>query len=227
MAPSLLSWDEYARDWAGLHGGYDPRYGSRWVRGWLRGSYAVGYRLAGIGATPAAVTVAGLVLSALVPVLAGVGPGVLAAAAGLVGLAAVADSVDGAVAVLTGRASRWGYVYDSVADRLGEACWLLALWRVGGPGWLVVGCGGLSWLHEYLRARAVGAGLAEVGVVSVAERPTRIIVAVLALLAGWAAGRLPVGVSVPDAVAAGLAVWALLGLVGIGQLAAAVRRGLR
>ena len=53
-------------------------------------------------------------------------------------LAAVADSVDGAVAVVTGRTTRLGYVYDSVADRLGEVAWLLAFWLVGAPGGLVV-----------------------------------------------------------------------------------------
>jgi hypothetical protein len=54
----------------------------------------------------------------------------------LVLLSAVADTVDGAVAVIAGRATRLGQVDDSLADRLGEACWLVALWLVGAPGWL-------------------------------------------------------------------------------------------
>ena len=62
---------------------------------------------------------------------------------------------DGAVAVVTDRTTRLGYVYDSVADRLGEAAWLLGLLA----GRRARGCwsrpaGALSWLHEYVRARA-------------------------------------------------------------------------
>ena len=210
----MKSWDEYALGWRDLHGGYDPRTGSPFVRGWLRLAYLLGRGAARLGATPTAVTGAGLVLSVAVPVTAAWRP---EPAAVLVLLSAVADTVDGAVAVIAGRASRLGHVYDSLADRVGEACWLVALWLVGAPGWLVVVCGGLSWLHEYLRARAAVAGLDGVGVVTVAERPTRIIVAVAGLLAG---GLYPLAT-----VAA--ATWAALAAVGLAQLLVAVRRALR
>jgi CDP-diacylglycerol--glycerol-3-phosphate 3-phosphatidyltransferase len=132
-------------------------------------------------------------------------------------VAAFADGLDGAVAVLTGRASRLGYVYDSVADRLGELAWLIAFRLAGAPGWLVVAAGAASWLQEYARARATAAGMSELGVVTVAERPTRVLVAIFGLLLGFVA---------PPLITAATAVWLLLALVGLAQLAPAVRRAL-
>src|SRR5205823_2358904 len=92
--------------------------------------------------------------------------------------------------------------------------WLLALWLLGAPAWLVLAGGGVSWLHEYLRARAAAAGMAEIGVVTVAERPTRVILAVSGLVAGLA-GR--------GAVTVVAGVWAALGIAGFVQLFLAVR----
>jgi archaetidylinositol phosphate synthase len=210
----MRTWDDYAAGWRDLHGGYDPRAASPVVRGWLKLAYAIGRRVVRLGATPTAVTVVGLLLSSAVPVSvlagrAGAGLGAL-----LVVMSAVADSVDGAVAVLADRASRLGNVYDSLADRVSEACWLVALWLVGAPAWSVVVAGGLSWLHEYLRARAAVSGLVGVGVVTVAERPTRIIVTVAGLLAGPFVGY-------------AVGVWAVLALVGFVHLLLTVRRTLR
>jgi phosphatidylglycerophosphate synthase len=99
------------------------------------------------------------------------GPGGLVLGGVLVLLAAFADGLDGAVAVVTGTASRLGFVYDSVADRIGEVAWLAAFWLAGAPGWLVVGTGAVSWLHEYVRARAAAAGMADIGAVTVGSDP--------------------------------------------------------
>jgi CDP-diacylglycerol--glycerol-3-phosphate 3-phosphatidyltransferase len=170
VTSALLTWDEYAAEWSALHGGYDPSRTSPVVRGWLRLAYAGGRLLGRVGVGPTAVTAAGLVICLVVPLVAAQGPAGLLVGAALVLLAGVADGLDGAVAVVTKRVSRLGYVYDSLADRLGEAAWLAAFWLVGVPGPLVVAGGAASWLHEYLRARAAGAGMPGVGVVTVAER---------------------------------------------------------
>ena len=220
-----LSWDQYATRWSGLHGGVDPRGGSPLVRGWLRLAYRAGRLLARLGTPPGAVTAGGLVFCALVPVAVRAGRAGPLAAAGLVLLAAVADSADGAVAMVTNRVTRLGYVYDSVADRLGEAAWLVAFWLLGAPVWLVIATGAVAWLHEYLRARATAAGMREIGAVTVAERPTRAIVVtiglVLAGVAGFVSRDLVTGTATMTMV-----VWLVLGAIGLGQLAVAVHGAL-
>jgi phosphatidylglycerophosphate synthase len=207
----LPSWDDYADRWSALHGGYDPRRASPLVRGWLRLAYELSRYLP---VSPDAVTLLGLLLSAGVPATVLSWP---LASAGLVALSALADTVDGALAVATGRVSRLGQVYDAVADRLAEACWLVALTLVGVPAWLTVCCGALAWLHEYVRARATAAGMAGIGVVTVAERPTRVLLAAAALAAAFDGRYATVAT----------AVWAALGAVALVQLLVTVRRSLR
>jgi CDP-diacylglycerol--glycerol-3-phosphate 3-phosphatidyltransferase len=215
-------WEEYASAWSALHGGFDPEKASFLVRGWVRLAWRGGNALARLRVGPSAVTTLGLLLCVLVPVVALVSP----LAAGLVVLlASFADGLDGAVAVVSGRATRIGYVYDSVADRLGEAAWLVALWVAGAPAWLAVAAGGVSWLHEYVRARAASAGMPEIGVGTVAERTTRVSVAVSGLVVGGVAALVhdSWGAVVMTAAAAA---WLALALIGLAQLVTAVRRAL-
>jgi phosphatidylglycerophosphate synthase len=212
-----VTWDEYTAAWSRLHGGFDPAGSSRVVRGWLHIAYRTGSWLAARRVGPMAVTTVGLILCSAVPCAVLLGRGGLLLAAVLVLVAAFADGLDGAVAVVTGQASRLGYVYDSVADRVGELAWLIAFRLAGAPGWLVVAAGAASWLQEYARARATAAGMSEVGVVTVAERPTRVLVAIFGLLLGFVATPL---------LTAAAAVWLLLALVGLAQLAPAIRRAL-
>ncbi|MFJ6196331.1 CDP-alcohol phosphatidyltransferase family protein [Micromonospora sp. NPDC092111] len=225
MVGTRLRWDEYATAWARLHGGFDPRVAAPVVRAWLRFAYHVGYVLGRLRVSPTAVTVAGVLLCLCVPLFS-----VRSTQGPIVGalfvlLASVADSVDGAVAVATGRTTRLGYVYDSVADRLGEIAWLVAFWLVGAPGAMVVAAGALSWLHEYVRARAVAAGMRELGAITVGERPTRVCVALVGLLLAGLTGLID-----PDLAAGTItmatAVWVLLAGFGLGQLLSTVRRAL-
>ncbi|MEH1126651.1 CDP-alcohol phosphatidyltransferase family protein [Micromonospora sp. CPCC 206061] len=220
------NWDGYAVEWARLHGGFDPRRAGPAVRRWLHSAYTMGSVLARVGIPPAAVTGAGVALSASAPVLAGQSTGRLVLAAVFVLLSAVADSVDGAVAVISGRTSRLGYLYDSLADRISEACWLVAFWVVGASAPLVVLVGAVCWLHEYVRARAAAAGMREIGVVTIGERPTRVVLAVTGLLLAGASGLvqsdLPAGV-----ITVMSAIWLTLALFGLAQLLAAVRHALR
>jgi CDP-diacylglycerol--glycerol-3-phosphate 3-phosphatidyltransferase len=220
-----LTWEEYARAWSALHGGFDPASASPLVRGWIRMAYRGGTVLGRFGLSPTAVTLAGLLLCLLVPLAAALGPAGLVTAALLVLAAGFADAFDGAVAVVTGRTSRLGFVVDSVADRIGEIAWLAALWVGGAPGWLVVAGGALSWLHEYVRARAAAAGMPDIGAVTVGERPTRVSVAISGLLIGGLAGLVHPGWDAMVLTIAA-AVWLGLGAVGLVQLSAAVRRAL-
>jgi phosphatidylglycerophosphate synthase len=214
-----LSWAAYAERWSALHGGFDPRSATRLVRGWLFLSYSVSRQLARTRTGPNAVTVAGLLLSIGVPLTAWPDGAWPLLGALLILASALADTVDGALAVVTGAASRLGRVYDSTADRLSEACWATALVLLGAPIWLAVAAGGVAWLHEYIRARATVAGMADVGTVTVGERPTRIIVVFFTLAVA--------GIVSATAATVGAAIWLALGLVAVVQLGVAVRRALR
>ena len=110
---------------------------------------------------------------------------------------------------------------DSVVDRLSDGAYVLAFWLAGAPaGWCVAG-GALMFLLEYARARAVGAGMTEVGVVTVWERGTRVVVTALFLAsAGLYDGGARLWVTL------GAAAWVGLGLVGCAQLAVVLRRRL-
>jgi phosphatidylglycerophosphate synthase len=221
-----VTWQEYAAAWSALHGGFDPETASPLVRGWVRLAYRGGSLLARLGVGPSAVTALGLLLCVAVPFAALLGRGGLLAGGFVVLLASFADGLDGAVAVVTGKVSRIGYVYDSVADRLGEVAWLAAFRVAGAPVWLVVAAGTVSWLHEYVRARATAGGMADIGVVTVGERPTRVSVAASALVVGGIAGFVQPGWDTA-VVVVGAAVWLALAVIGAGQLSIAVRRELR
>jgi phosphatidylglycerophosphate synthase len=223
-----MGWDDYVAAWSGLHGGFDPRAASPLVRGWVLLAYRIGSFLGRKRIAPLTVTLAGLLLCLAVPVVIGLAgpPAGLAAGGLLVLLAAVADGLDGAVAVVTGRVTRAGHVYDSVADRLGEAAWLAAFWLAEVPAWLAVAAGASSWLHEYLRARAATAGMSEIGAVTVGERPSRVAVAVTGLLLAPIAALVVPAWTVPVLTVA-VAIWLLLQIAGLFQLTAAVHAALR
>lgn len=222
---SGLTWLEYTAIWSRLHGGFDPNASSPVVRGWLQMAYRGGSLLGRLGVSPMTVTAFGLFLCIAVPFAAWFGSGGMVLGAALVLLAAVADGLDGAVAVVTGRVSKLGFVYDSVSDRLGELAWVAAFWVVGAPGWLVVGGAAVSWLHEYVRARATAGGMNGIGIVTVSERPTRVSVATGGLLVGGLAGLVHPGWDT-KVVALAAATWAFIGTIGLVQLAVAVHRDL-
>jgi phosphatidylglycerophosphate synthase len=142
----------------------------------------------------------------------------------LVGVSGVLDSLDGALAIISGRASRRGFVLDSAVDRLTEAGYAAALWVAGAPGWLAAVFGALCWLPDYLRARAGQAGVAETGALSVWERPSR--VALTGFTLGGAGVLAATGWS-GTVVTAGAAAGCLLGVVGVVQLGVSLGRALR
>jgi phosphatidylglycerophosphate synthase len=213
----VLSRDEYLAAWSRWHGGTPTD--RPLVRGWLTAAWTLARPLAGL--PPLAATALGLLgaAAAVAPAAAG-GPGLVAAGV-LVGLSGLLDSLDGALAIGTGRASRRGFVLDSVVDRLTEAAYAAALWVAGAPGWLAVAFGALCWLPDYLRARAGQAGVAETGALSVWERPTRVALTGMTLIGAGAVGGVDAAALV---VTAGAAVGTVLGTVGLVQLGLSLRR---
>ena len=215
----MLSRDEYLAAWSRWHGGTGTESGL--VRGWLSLAWTLARPFA--AAPPILATALGLLVAGAAVAPAYSGGGWLVLAGVLVGLSGLLDSLDGALAIGTGRASRRGFVLDSVVDRLTEVAYAGALWVAGAPGWLAVTFGALCWLPDYLRARAGQAGVRETGAISVWERPTRVAMAGLTLVgAGVVAG---VGLDV-EVVTAGAAAGALLGAVGVVQLGLWLRRAL-
>jgi phosphatidylglycerophosphate synthase len=210
--------DTYLQQWSTLHGGARP---TGIVGGWLRIVHAVAWPLTRLRVSPGAVTILGLLIACSAPLLASLGRGGVLVAALVIALSGLFDSLDGAVAVMTGRTSRWGAVLDAVADRVSDAVFAATLWVVGAPAGVCVAAVALCWLQEYARARAGGAGMTEVGVLTLDERPTRVVVVVMSLLASAAR---------PDDEPswATLGAWALVGLgvVGLVQLLVVIRRTL-
>lgn len=212
--------DEYFDQWAVLHGGYDPR-GSFLVRFWLSLVHVVARPFVALRVPPDAVTLFGLVVTLGGVALAAAGGRWPIAAALVVASSGLVDNLDGAVAVMTDRTSKWGYVLDSAVDRVSDGLYVVALFVLGASAWVCVVAASLMLLQEYIRARAAAAGMSEIGVVTVWERPTRVITTAMFLVG---CGLYP---SASEQWAmAGAWAWVGLGVVGLAQLTWVVRRRL-
>lgn len=215
-------WSRYAVAWASRYGGYDLRRAPAAVRRWQRLAYRVARGLAAVRVPARAMEVLVLVLAVAVPVLAVRGGVWLLVAAGLVVAATLAGSVAAATAVLRSRWSRAAAIRESVTGVLAEIGWLVAFWLVGVSGPLVVACGVLSGLHEYVRAHAFGAGMSWAAAQTAGDRPARLLLVVLGLaLAGLAGDELAAGLLTVTS-----AIWLALAALGLTQLAGAVHRSL-
>jgi len=233
-----MSFAAYQAGWRETHlFGEEAQPGGQVAAAYLRLPYLVGAPLARAGVDPDLMTLAALWVALVAGWTATLGPGWAAAAGTLTFVAGVADSVDGAVAVLQGRTSAFGFVWDSTADRLADLAVIagpvVLVATEADPGWgaAAVAAGtaaaGLLLLLEYVRARAqAGQVPAAWSLVTPGERPTRVIVLGLTGLAVGAAQLGGDGLAGP-ALDAGyplaLAVLAVLEGVGCLQLLLAVR----
>ncbi|OLR93690.1 CDP-alcohol phosphatidyltransferase family protein [Actinokineospora bangkokensis] len=206
--------------WSRLHG--TDVSGNRLVVGWLRIVHACARPLDRV--PPDALSAAGVVCAGVAVLAAAQGRWAIAGAV-LVVLTGLLDGLDGAVALRTGRARPLGAVVDAVADRLTDVAFVGVFLVLGADPLWCAGLVLLTWLHEYARARAQGAGMAGPGAVTVAERPTRVIIAAVVALG---AGVLPAGTPLTDWswAVVGAVLWAVTGVVGAVQLAVALRREL-
>jgi phosphatidylglycerophosphate synthase len=167
--------DEFFLTWSKLHG--DAKI-SGIVKGWLTISFPVSKSLAKIRITPNALTILGLIFGILLYINAKAvwAPVILV-------ISLICDGVDGSLAIITGKSSKWGALLDSVVDRITEVFWALALYTLGVDSKILITVLILASAQEYLRARAGGVGLAQVGVVTIAERPVRASFIFIALIA--------------------------------------------
>jgi archaetidylinositol phosphate synthase len=167
--------DEFFLAWSKLHG--DAKV-SGIVKGWLSISFPVSKALAKMRVTPNALTILGLVFGILLYMNSNAiwAPLILV-------ISLICDGVDGSLAIITRQSSKWGALLDSVVDRLTEVFWVLALYSLGVDSKILITVLILASTQEYLRARAGGVGLKQVGVVTVAERPVRASFIFVALIA--------------------------------------------
>ena len=167
--------NEFYLAWSKLHG--DAKIAGI-VKGWLSISFPTSKALARIRITPNALTILGLVFGVLLYMKANSiwAPLILV-------ISLICDGVDGSLAIITGKSSKWGGLLDSVVDRLTEFFWILALYSLGVDLKILITVLILASAQEYLRARAGGVGLTEVGVVTIAERPVRASFVFIALVA--------------------------------------------
>jgi len=138
------------------------------VRGYLE---AMVRPLAKVGLTPNAVTVIGLLLSLLAAYLFYLGEARLAALTLLIG--SLVDALDGTLARLTGKTSRFGAFLDSTLDRISDGAILFGMalgslvdWRAA----FLTFMGGYLVSYERCRAELAGSGKLAVGIAERAER---------------------------------------------------------
>lgn len=156
--------DFFAR-WSALHLGASV---TGIVKGWLSISYVIARALCALRITPNVLTMLG-VLSAVAMIC---NPQSAIALVLLV-LSLTFDGIDGSVAIISGKESRLGAALDSIADRITEALWFFALYQWGIAPEICLALFALALTQEYARARMASLGFAEIGVVTIAERPVR------------------------------------------------------
>jgi phosphatidylglycerophosphate synthase len=168
---------EFNRKWSDLHGGVE-------IQGvislWLRISYWIARGLSFLRITPNIVTTIGL-LSAITIYFTTYTSQLIA----LVIFSLICDGVDGSLAIYSDRISKFGELYDSLADRISEAFWLMGATFVGVPVRWAIAIWVLSATQEYARARLASLGYTEIGVVTPTERPVRAIFVIAVTLIYW------------------------------------------
>lgn len=161
-----------------------------WARRFFKGALDRVARLfAQLGVSPNQLTLAGLVLQGIVAVV--IARGHLRLGGVLLILFSIFDAFDGALARLTGRASRFGAFFDATLDRYAEALILLGLlvYYSGQSGarseilLIYVAMVG-SLLVSYTRAKAESLNIPCLeGILTRAERVALLVIGLL--LAGW------------------------------------------
>ena len=183
----------YKQRWRELHGDVEL---TPVVSGWLNISFRLARLLNALRLTPNSLSIIGGLFSIALYLEAKSWFAFL-----FLILALIADGVDGSLAIYQARESTRGALLDSIIDRISEFFWILALIRMGGALQWVLAIYIFSLTQEYVRARLLGVGDFETGVVTIAERPHRAIYCALTigafhleLIRGWNSHHLVDGV---------------------------------
>ena len=207
---------DYESAWSTLHGEAQP---SPMIRMWLRVMFVITTPLLRI--SPNAITLGSGLFAIGLAALARVPACYWLVAFGILALG-ILDGIDGVLAVRRNQVTQWGAFLDSMIDRVVDVAIAVMLVFAGADPLVVMVAVTLTLVHEYMRARAASVGYRLVGVVSVAEKPTRIIVGVISFTAcsvvrGHAAQFSTISAWV----------WLVIALVGLVQLFTTYRKELR
>ena len=156
---------DFFQQWSSLHGNAKI---TGVVRAWLTVSYKTCRILLKLRLTPNSLTLLSLIFAALYL-------NYIATdwAIAFLVLSLMADGIDGTLAIISHRITRFGAALDSIVDRVVEALWIIGLYQLGAPLIWVLIAWVASFTQEYLRARAGGLGVRDIGVVTISERPIR------------------------------------------------------
>jgi len=212
-----MTFAEYLVAWAQLHGTQSPK---GLVRVWLRIAFFLSTPLTKFN--PNLITAFGPVLMGAAIYFASSPNRNYFLASITVLVVGLVDSFDGMVAVRTSKTSSWGAFLDGIVDRLIDVGIGILLIVLGAPVELAVLAMSIALVHEYMRAKASGIGYREVGVITPAEKPTRIALGVMFLLA---AGLLPEKVIQLANIAT--LVWISHGLISFAMLLRVYRKQLK
>jgi phosphatidylglycerophosphate synthase len=212
-----MKFEEYLVAWAQLHGAKIPK---GLVRLWLRISFVLSTPLTRF--SPNLITAFGLLLMGAAILLAASPNQNYFLASFIVLVVGLVDSFDGMVAVRTGRTSSWGAFLDGIVDRFIDVGIGILLIVLGAPIELVVLAISIAMVHEYMRAKASGIGFREVGIITPAEKPTRIALGVMFL---FACGLLTENAIQLATVA--VAAWITLGVISFVMLLMVYRKNIK
>ena len=160
-----MSKNEFFLTWSKLHGGAKIE---GVVKTWLQISYFVVTPMSKLRVTPNLLTLSGLGFAIALWQF----PFHWPAAIFLV-LSLFFDGIDGSLAIITGKTSKFGAFTDSFVDRIVEIFWALALYKLGAPTLFIFSAILFTFIQEYMRARIAGVGNHAIGVVTICERPVR------------------------------------------------------
>ncbi len=193
------------------------------VNAYQKGTAPLARGLLRLGVTPNSITTVGAMLIGLSAVAYGLGH--MHWGGGLLLASGILDTLDGSVARLSHRTTKWGAFYDSTLDRMGDGALFIGLgsWMIYAPNIRfrevsIVTCmlGILtSLLVSYMRARAESLGMD--GKVGIAQRAERILLLGLTTIAfgsNFSAIPITVVIMIPTA----------LSLITVGQRFVHVRR---
>jgi len=161
----MLTKEEFYAKWSSLHGDAPVSGVVAW---WLKISYRFGLIATLLRISPNALTMLGLISAAVTALTATSWWAMVFLVFSL-----FCDGIDGSVAIFQKRDSAWGATLDSVADRISEAFWLFALYLIGIPAWLAITLWSIAAFQEYARAKLTSLNVADIGVITPAERPVR------------------------------------------------------